>query len=112
VLLIVFMITAPLLTNAVKLELPQATSQVNEVQPKDITLSVTADGVRHWNGKEVDEAQLLTLMQAAAKENPLPELQLQVDKSVEYGEVAMLMAQASQQGLDKLAFVSAPKETQ
>ena len=45
VLLIVFMITAPLLTDAVKLDLPQASSQVNQPDPADITLAITADGV-------------------------------------------------------------------
>ena len=109
VLLIVFMITAPLLTDAVKLDLPQASSQVNQPDPADITLAITADGVLHWNGKPCSEAELDELMAQAAGQQPLPEVQMKVDARVEYGQVARVMAMASRQGLSKLAFVSMPE---
>ena len=106
VLLIVFMITAPLLTDAVKLDLPQASSQVNQPDPADITLAITADGVLHWNGKPCSEEVLDDLMAQAADAQPLPEVQMKVDARVEYGQVARVMAMASRHGLSKLAFVS------
>ena len=109
VLLIVFMITAPLLTDAIKLDLPEASSQRNEPKPADISLSITADGTLHWNGKPCSEAELAQLMVQTAKTQPLPELQLRVDRQVDYGRVASVMAMASQQGLHKLAFVSQPE---
>ena len=109
VLLIVFMITAPLLTDAVKLDLPQASSQVNQPDPADITLAITADGVLHWNGKPCSEEVLDDLMAQAADAQPLPEVQMKVDARVEYGQVARVMAMASRQGLSKLAFVSMPE---
>ena len=109
VLLIVFMITAPLLTDSVKLELPQASSQVNQPTPEDITLAITADGTVHWNGKPCSEAELEQQMVAAAARPQLPELQLKVDQKVEYGLVARIMAMASRHGLGKLAFVSTPE---
>ena len=109
VLLIVFMITAPLLTDAVKLELPEASSQRNEPKPADIALSITFDGKVHWNGQPASDTELEALMAEAASKTPLPELQLKVDRQVDYGRVASVLALASQQGLHKLAFVSQPE---
>ena len=109
VLLIVFMITAPLLTNAVKLELPEASSQLNQPEKEGITLAIDGAGKLYWNDKEVDEAALLAQMETAGKaEGELPEIQLRIDKRVEYGIIARVMAQASQHGLHKIAFVSQP----
>lgn len=109
VLLIVFMITAPLLTNAVKLELPEASSQLNQPEKEDIAISIDGTGKIYWDDKEVDEAGLLAQMETAGKaEGELPEIQLRIDKRVEYGIIARVMAQASQHGLHKIAFVSQP----
>jgi len=108
VLLIVFMITAPLLTNAVKLELPEASSAENQPKPDDIRLALDAQGQSFWNGEPCDSACLDLHMQQVADKQPQPELQLNVDKQVTYEQVAKLMAQASRHGLTKLAFVSAP----
>ncbi|MGY6037222.1 ExbD/TolR family protein [Aeromonas sp. AE23HZ002T15] len=110
VLLIVFMITAPLLTNAVKLELPEASSQTNQPKQEDVVLSIDGAGKLYWNDKAVDEAALLTKMEEASAAKPeVPEIQLRIDKSVEYGIIARVMAQASQHGLHKIAFVSQPE---
>ncbi len=110
VLLIVFMITAPLLTNAVKLELPEASSQVNQPKQEDVILSIDGAGKIYWNDKQVDETALLAEMVKASKAKPeIPEIQLRIDKSVEYGAIAKVMAQASQHGLHKIAFVSQPE---
>ncbi|MGS3176517.1 ExbD/TolR family protein [Aeromonas sanarellii] len=109
VLLIVFMITTPLLTNAVKLELPEASSQANQPRQEDVVLSIDGAGKIYWNAKEVDEATLLTRMSEAGQAKPeVPEIQLRIDKRVEYGVIARVMAQASRQGLHKIAFVSQP----
>ncbi|BDA13888.1 ExbD/TolR family protein [Aeromonas caviae] len=110
VLLIVFMITAPLLTNAVKLELPEASSQVNQPKQEDVILSINGAGKIYWNDKQVDETALLAEMVKASEAKPeIPEIQLRIDKRVEYGAIAKVMAQASQHGLHKIAFVSQPE---
>jgi len=109
-MLIVFMITAPLLTNAVKLELPEASSQVNQPKQEDVILSIDGAGKIYWNDKQVDETALLAEMVKASEAKPeIPEIQLRIDKSVEYGAIAKVMAQASQHGLHKIAFVSQPE---
>ncbi|MFQ2510884.1 ExbD/TolR family protein [Aeromonas caviae] len=110
VLLIVFMITAPLLTNAVKLEFPEASSQVNQPKQEDVILSINGAGKIYWNDKQVDETALLAEMVKASEAKPeIPEIQLRIDKRVEYGAIAKVMAQASQHGLHKIAFVSQPE---
>ncbi|HDX8438309.1 TPA: biopolymer transporter ExbD [Aeromonas dhakensis] len=110
VLLIVFMITAPLLTNAVKLELPEASSQLNQPDKQEINLAIDGAGKIYWNDQEVDEAALLTRMESAGQaEGELPEIQLRIDRKVEYGIIARVMAQASRHGLHKIAFVSQPE---
>lgn len=89
VLLIVFMITAPLLTNAVKLELPEASSQLNQPDKQDINLAIDGAGKIYWNDQEVDEAALLAKMESAGRaEGELPEIQLRIDRKVEYGIIA------------------------
>lgn len=109
VLLIVFMITAPLLTNAIKLDLPEASSQVNQPKQDDITLSIDAAGKLFWNEKAVDEAALaLEMAKVSKSEQELPEIQLRIDKRVDYGTIARVMALASQHGLHKIAFLSQP----
>ncbi|MGL5217198.1 MAG: ExbD/TolR family protein [Aeromonas hydrophila] len=110
VLLIVFMITAPLLTNAVKLELPEASSQLNQPDKQDINLAIDGAGKIYWNDQEVDEAALLAKMESAGQaKGERPEIQLRIDRKVEYGIIAKVMAQASQHGLHKIAFVSQPE---
>lgn len=110
VLLIVFMITAPLLTNAVKLELPEASSQLNQPDKQDINLAIDGAGKIYWNDQEVDEAALLARMESAGQaEGEQPEIQLRIDRKVEYGIIARVMAQASRHGLHKIAFVSQPE---
>lgn len=109
VLLIVFMITAPLLTNAVKLELPEASSAENQPKPDDISLALDAQGQSFWNGEPCDSGCLDEKMGQLADQQPQPELQLKVDKQVPYEQVARLMAQASRHDLTKLAFVSDPE---
>ncbi|WP_431418477.1 ExbD/TolR family protein [Aeromonas dhakensis] len=110
VLLIVFMITAPLLTNAVKLELPEASSQLNQPDKQEINLAIDGAGKIYWNDQEVDEAALLARMESAGQaKGELPEIQLRIDRKVEYGIIARVMAQASRHGLHKIAFVSQPE---
>ncbi|MGE6117204.1 ExbD/TolR family protein, partial [Aeromonas salmonicida] len=88
-------------------------SSVSSIQAASIwattPLAIDGTGKIYWNDKEVDEAALLAQMETAGKaEGELPEIQLRIDKRVEYGIIARVMAQASQHGLHKIAFVSQP----
>jgi len=110
VLLIIFIIAAPLLTHAVKIDLPVADSAVVDIKPETIQLGIKADGRFLWNGESVEEAKLETRMREASNRVPLPELHLQVDASTPYEFVARTMARASRAGLEKIGFVSKPEE--
>src|SRR5688572_6579523 len=74
VLLVIFIITAPLLTHAVRIELPKASSQPNVTKPQNIQLGIKANGDVYWNGERADGAVLESRMAAAAKLDPQPEV--------------------------------------
>ena len=108
VLLVIFIITAPLLTHAVKIELPKASSQPNVTKPQNIQLGIKAAGAVHWNGEVVDKPTLAARMAAAAKLDPQPEVHLRADRTTEYQKVAEVMAAAARAGLAKIGFVTEP----
>jgi biopolymer transport protein ExbD len=106
VLLVIFIITAPLLTQAVKLELPKATSQVNDLKPDKVDIAIDAAGVLHWNGEPVSRAEVQTRMAAESRKSVQPELHLRADQAVAYRYVAQTLADASRAGLVRIGFVS------
>jgi len=109
VLLIVFMITAPLLTHRVGLELPQADSTPRPPVTDAIRLTIQADGALFWNAAPLTEAELAERMTAAATGVPVPELHLQADRRVPYGQVAAVIALAARSGLTHIGFVTEPR---
>ena len=108
VLLIVFMITAPLMTNSVKLQLPQASSQLNNEPVKKVIISIDEAGKYYVDNKLMDKNTLATTLASFGKQAELPEIQLYADQSVSYSYVAELLSLLSQQGLHKIAFVTQP----
>ncbi|MGE0371379.1 MAG: ExbD/TolR family protein [Gammaproteobacteria bacterium] len=108
VLLIIFIIAIPVLTNAVKLDLPRAQASPDEVKPERITLSVAADGVVHWNDAAVGEGELQALLDQAAARQPQPEIAIRGDRTTDYEHVIRVMAAAQRAGILKLGFVTVP----
>ena len=108
VLLVIFIITAPLLTHAVKIELPKASSRPNITQPENIQLAVKASGEVFWNGEAVDKPALAARMTAAARLDIQPEVHLRADRTTEYQKVAEVMSAAAKAGLTKIGFVTEP----
>jgi biopolymer transport protein ExbD len=109
VLLVIFIVTAPLLTHAVKLELPRASSQLNVLKPEKIEFAIDAVGVRYWNGEVVTRADAAQRFAAEATKRPQPEVHLRADENVAYRYVAQTLADASKAGLSKVGFVSNPE---
>ena len=109
VLLVIFIVTAPLLTQAVKLELPKATSQVNDLKPEKVEFAIDASGLLYWNGETVTRAEAATRFAAEGKRQPQPEIHLRADQGVAYRYVAQTLADASKAGLSKVGFVSEPE---
>ncbi|TCJ11654.1 biopolymer transporter ExbD [Parasulfuritortus cantonensis] len=108
VLLVVFMVTAPLLTHAVRVDLPEAASHPEVQHPDDLNLAIRADGALYWNDLPIAAAELPARMAAAAAASPVPELHIRADRQVPYGRVAEVMAAAARAGLDRIGFVSEP----
>lgn len=109
VLLVIFIITAPLLTHAVKIDLPQATSQPLPEKPEVISLAIDATGKTYWNDALIEQAMLKSRLEEAAKQIPQPELQIRADKETRYQLLSEVMADAQNAGITKLGFISEPK---
>ncbi|GIK23617.1 MAG: biopolymer transporter [Ignavibacteriota bacterium] len=109
VLLVIFIVTAPLLTHAVKVDLPKASSMPNLTQPDNVQLAIDAQSRVYWNGEPVDEAALAERIKAAAALVPQPELHLRAERTTPYEKVAEVMSSAAREGLTKIGFVTEPK---
>lgn len=110
VLLIIFIMTIPVMNHAVKLDLPHAANQPNDVKPETINVSIDAAGQVYWNNVELDQTELLSRIADASKVTPQPELHLRADRITPYEKVAQVMAAAQSGGLTKMGFVTeAPK---
>ena len=108
VLLIIFMVTAPLFTHAVKIDLPQASSQIDVGKPDTIALSIDAAGGVFWNDVPVASTELPVRFAAAARQDPQPELHLRAHRDTRYERVAQVMAAAQVAGLRRIGFVTDP----
>ncbi len=109
VLLVIFIITAPLLTNAVKVDLPKASSTPNITKPDNVQLAINAQGAVYWNGEVLERSGWRSRMTAAASLKPQPEVHIRADSAVAYGKVAEVMADAAKAGLTRIGFVSSPE---
>lgn len=109
VLLVIFIITAPLLTHAVKVDLPKAASEPDQPRPETVQLSIQADGAVYWNAEKVDARAWREKMQAASRQTPQPEIHIRADGELAYKHVAQVMADAARAGLSKLGFVTDPR---
>ena len=110
VLLVIFIVTAPLLTNAVKIDLPKASSQVNITKPEHIEFGIREDGSLFWSGEAVTLDELPARFAQEAQKQPQPEVHIRADRHVHYEKVAQVMALAAKAGLVRIGFVSDPTE--
>ncbi len=108
VLLVIFIVTAPLLTHAVKLELPRVSSLPNQVQPDKIDFAIDAAGQLYWNGEPLTREQAAERFAAAGQRQPQPQIHLRADQAVLYRAVAQTLADATRAGLTRIGFVSEP----
>ena len=108
VLLVIFIITAPLLSYSIKLDLPNDPAPASEPAPATVRLSIDAGGEVYWDGEPVSDAQLAARMAEAAKSITLPELHLRADKATRYERISFVLSTAQQAGLAKIGFVTEP----
>jgi biopolymer transport protein ExbD len=109
VLLVIFIVTAPLLTQAVKLELPRVSSQPNDLRPEKVEFAIDAAGTLYWNGEPVSRAEAQKRFALEGAKPHQPEIHLRADQAVAYRYVARVLADASKAGLTKVGFVSDPE---
>ena len=108
VLLVIFIVTAPLLTHTVKLDLPKASSNADIQKPEKIEFAINATGSLFWGGEAITREDAQAKFVEAGKKRPQPEVYLRADQGVAYRYVAETLADASKAGLSKVAFVSEP----
>jgi biopolymer transport protein ExbD len=109
VLLIIFIITVPVIKHSVNIELPRASNEAQVIKPQTIRLSVDAEGRYFLDETLIADEALVLRLQAAAGQNPQPDLHIRGDKAVRYERVALAMAAAQQAGLRKIGFITEPK---
>jgi biopolymer transport protein ExbD len=119
VLLIIFLVTAPLMTQAVKVDLPQVTTQQPaDAEPEAVRLTLDAHGALFWNDEiiaadadpEAALAALETRLQTTATANPRLEVHLSADRDTRYQRIAEVMAMVKKAGVAKLGFVTLPTQ--
>jgi biopolymer transport protein ExbD len=108
VLLIIFMITAPLAAHKIKIELPVASLDrpPEEAPNQPITLTIKESGELYWNDEPITEATMQAQLRVAAQRTPQPELQIRADKGTEYQVISTIMGDAKNAGMVKLGFIT------
>ena len=108
VLLVIFIVTAPLLTHSVKIDLPKASSSPNITKPERIEFGIRPGDELFWNGERIRASELPARFAVAAKLEPQPELHIRADRNARYESVAQVMSAAAGAGLARIGFVTEP----
>jgi biopolymer transport protein ExbD len=108
VLLIIFMITAPLMAHKIKIDLPQASTVLLEEKPDTIVIALLADGTMYLNDVLIERESLLQRLSNEAQRKPQPELHLHVDRTTQFQLLATVMADAQNAGMVKVGIATDP----
>ena len=106
VLLVIFIITAPLMSSSLRLDLPKTAGAHAGAAPAFVSVAVNPAGQLFWGDEAVSDAALQARVRQAAQRNPATELQLRADKSVPYGRIAELIGLVQDGGLSRIGFVT------
>ena len=110
VMLIIFLITIPIITKTVKVDLPNARNIATVTKPENITVAVDTAGAVYWNGGAVaDRTQLLNLVVAEARKVPQPEIHIRADRNARFEAVGRVIYVIQQGGLVKVGFLTEPR---
>jgi biopolymer transport protein ExbD len=108
VLLVIFIITAPLLAHSIRINMPQVSAEPVKEEPKTIDLAIDAAGQLFWDETPVAEPYLAARFAAAAASQPQPELRIRADLNTRYETLAKVMGAARRSGLGRIGFVTNP----
>ena len=110
VMLIIFLITIPIITKTIPVELPTPRNIATQTKPENITLSIDGAGKMYWNGAAVaDRTQLLNLVVAEARKVPQPEIHIRGDRQARFEAIGRAIFIIQQGGLVKVGFLTEPK---
>jgi len=110
VLLVIFIITAPLISHSIKINVPQVSAEPVEQEPKVIDLAVNEQGQLFWNEQPVLLEELTPRLKQEAATDPQPQLRIRADLNTRYEILAEIMGSARLSGLKRVGFVTRPSE--
>ncbi|NYT35422.1 biopolymer transporter ExbD [Allopusillimonas soli] len=108
VLLVIFIITAPLISHSIRINVPQASADPVEMEPKSIDLAVDAEGILYWNDEAISPDELESRLASEATQDPQPELRIRADLNTRYEILAKIMSSAKAAGLKRMGFITRP----
>ena len=108
VLLVIFIITAPLLAHSIKINMPQVAAEQIEEEPKTVDLAIDAGGALFWDEKPVNIDDLPNRFKSIAGTKPQPEIRIRADQNTRYETLAKVMASARRSGMTRIGFVTTP----
>jgi biopolymer transport protein ExbD len=108
VLLIIFLITIPVVTHNIPLQLPKETIQPLQTTPKTITVAVNRDGDFFWNEKLVDGPTLLADLKSVSEQMPQPEIHVRGDQNTRYEFIGRVITACERAGIATVSFITEP----
>ncbi len=111
VLLIIFMIAAPLMTHTVKIDLPKTGGAAQPEQPEAVSLSINAAQHLFWNDKRLSRIEFQQHLQEIVTQTPQPEVHIRADQAVPYRLIAETLSDAAQAGVTRIGFVAASESS-
>ena len=108
VLLIIFLITIPVVTHTIPVQLPKETIQPLQTTPKSIVIAVNRDGDFFWNEKLVDAPTMLTRLKTVSVMTPQPEVQVRGDQNTRYEFIGRVITACERAGIAKVSFITEP----
>ena len=109
VLLIIFMVSAPMMKEGMKVDLPEAEARALQTQDQDLTITINQDRTMDINGSPIDLARLDVILEQIREQRGVESVYLQADKSIPYGYVVEVMSLIRSTGLTKIGLVTQPQ---
>ena len=108
VLLIIFLITIPVVTTSIKVDLPKESNAVRETKPETVVVSVDSQGAIFWYDNKITSVELGKRLSSVASKQPQPEVQIRGDGKADYKSVGQVVSAAQAAGIAKVGFVMEP----
>ncbi|MBV8467100.1 MAG: biopolymer transporter ExbD [Burkholderiales bacterium] len=108
VLLIIFLITIPVVTQTIQLELPKERTTPNQTKPENINISVTKDGGVYWSLQKIGNDELIERLKKEAVKTPQPEVHVRGDQGARYEYIGKVITDCKRSGIIKVGFITEP----